>query len=54
MLPAGWRDPENSGTLLHVAVVEENNFGANITRTLIEAGMDVNRTNITGELLDLL
>ncbi len=46
---SGWRDPETGGTLLHVAVVEENNFGASITRTLITAGVDVNATNAAGQ-----
>ena len=45
----GWRDPEGGGTLLHVAVVEENNFGASITRTLIDAGIDINKTDVTGK-----
>ncbi len=46
----GWRDTENGGTLLHVAVVEENNFGANVTRLLIKAGVDVNKTDVTGTI----
>ncbi len=51
ILYLGWRDPENSGTLLHIAVVEENNFGATITRSLISAGINVNKTDITGETI---